>query len=94
MQERLAPLRGTPTLFLLAGEDEYVPSKRALRAFAPRLAAASGGATIIVPGANHEFHGHEGVATGHIMSFLLRLQRPPPAGGCVPMGPPAGYARV
>ena len=75
MQERLAPLRGTPTLFLLAGEDEYVPSKRALRAFAPRLAAASGGATIIVPGANHEFHGHEGVATGHIMSFLLRLQR-------------------
>lgn len=86
VQERLAPLRGTPTLFMLAGQDEYVPSQRALAALAPRLAAAAGGAAIIVPGANHEFHGHEGLATSHIMSFLLRLQRPPPA-GCAP--PPA-----
>lgn len=77
-QELLSGLRGTPTLVLLSGGDEYVPPGVDYSRLGARLVAALGGTPLgarlrVLPGAPHALAGHEADGVAQMVEFCAEL---------------------
>jgi pimeloyl-ACP methyl ester carboxylesterase len=75
LHEKLAGLRGVPTLLLLSGADEYVPANADYMGLGKRMQRAIGHSAqlVVMPGGLHNLKGQESEAAQHIAEFIATL---------------------